>query len=191
MMCRLLGHVDTALTLTAAGQVELAQQRFKGACLFSWKTPASPHLSAAEEGRVVGDAELLERTQGVVAEFLRANKNDSATSDTPFVLIEGAGGPLSPAPSGSLQADVYKGLKDGVKVLLVADPKLGGISTTLSALEALRVRGFTVAALVSLDGGDRASGSNAAYLRQYLDPVPVVDFPRLPPPPESLDAWYL
>ena len=56
-----------------------------------------------------------------------------------FTIVETIGGPLSPGPSHSLQADIYRSLR--LPVLLVGDTKLGGITATLSAYESLTLRG--------------------------------------------------
>jgi dethiobiotin synthetase/adenosylmethionine--8-amino-7-oxononanoate aminotransferase len=100
---------------TGRVRVDIPQHRFRGMCLFSYAMPASPHLSAALEGNAVDDATLLAHTEAVVTDFIAEDPSPEAT---PFILIEGAGGPLSPAPSGSLQADVYKSAFGGaVKVI--------------------------------------------------------------------------
>lgn len=59
-----------------------------------------------------------------------------------ITLIETAGGVASPAADGTLQCDLYAALRvDGI---LVGDGRLGGISATLAALDALSLRGHTV-----------------------------------------------
>ena len=63
-----------------------------------------------------------------------------------MALVETAGGVLSPGPNGSLQADLYRPLR--LPAILVADPRLGGISASLSAYESLALRGYDVEALV-------------------------------------------
>ena len=103
---------------------------------------------------------------------------------------------LSPAPSGSLQADVYAPLFEGDDatarpVALVGDGRLGGISATLCALESLRSRGARVRVLTMIE----ASGEpldNAAFLRQHAgddSDMLVSALPQLPPPSEDLSAW--
>jgi bifunctional dethiobiotin synthetase / adenosylmethionine---8-amino-7-oxononanoate aminotransferase len=62
--------------------------------------------------------------------------------DHSAAIVETAGGVLSPAPSGSSQADLYRPLR--LPVILVGDYHLGGIATTTSAYESLRVRGYDV-----------------------------------------------
>lgn len=59
-----------------------------------------------------------------------------------LALIETAGGVASPTADGTLQCDLYAALRmDGI---LVGDGRLGGISATLAAMDALLLRGHTV-----------------------------------------------
>jgi dethiobiotin synthetase/adenosylmethionine--8-amino-7-oxononanoate aminotransferase len=88
-----------------------------------------------------------------------ANEQDGEA----FALVETAGGVLSPAPSGSVQADVFRPLR--LPVLLVGDHRLGGIGTTMSAFESLRLRGYDVHSLV-LFKDDRYG--NLDYLLQHF-----------------------
>jgi hypothetical protein len=65
-----------------------------------------------------------------------------------FTIVETIGGPLSPGPSHSLQADIYRPLR--LPVLLVGDSRLGGITATLSAYESLTLRGEQVSERASV-----------------------------------------
>lgn len=84
-------------------------------------------------------------------------------ADKDVLVIEGAGGVLSPAPSGTPQADLYRPFR--LPVLLVGDHKLGGIGTTISAWESLHVRGYDVQG-VALFSEDRYN--NHSYLKPYF-----------------------
>lgn len=186
----------------------------------AWRLPASPHAAVALEGRGVSDAELareLAREIGAWEEqFLRSESfGASATaaeaappsSSCPLpppplfdslVLAETAGGPLSPSPSGSLQADAWRSLR--LPPLLVASPRLGGVSATLAAAEALvsRGHGAPVAAVVLAGennsgelsrggegGGARIPAGHVEALEEHLGAlgVPLVVLPRACPPP--------
>lgn len=116
--------------------------------LFDYTDPVSPHLAAARDGIVTRDTEIVE---AVVAEIKMALGRSDSGGDLEaiagegkesLVLVESAGGVLSPAPSGSLQADAFRPMR--LPVLLVGDSRLGGIGATLSALECLRIRGYSV-----------------------------------------------
>ncbi|KAK8080436.1 hypothetical protein PG997_008254 [Apiospora hydei] len=107
----------------------------------------------------------------------------SGTSPDGWFFIETAGGVHSPGPSGTSQAELYRPLR--CSVLLVGDAKLGGISTTISAFEALTLRGYDVEAVLLFED-DRYR--NADYLRTYLADrhrgLPVVSVPA-PSPSEA------
>lgn len=101
-----------------------------------------------------------------------------ATGEDGIAIVETAGGVLSPAPSGSSQADLYRPLR--LPVFLVGDHQLGGIGTTISAWESLHVRGYDVSS-VGLFAEDRYD--NHSYLKQYFADRDVHAF-SIPPPPE-------
>jgi dethiobiotin synthetase/adenosylmethionine--8-amino-7-oxononanoate aminotransferase len=68
------------------------------------------------------------------------------------------------APSVLLmQGDIYRPL--ALHALLVGDPKLGGIATTLSAYESLLLRGASVSAVVMMTEG---RFNNVAAVRKHL-----------------------
>ena len=171
----------------AALDADLAE-RLEHATLFGWERAVSPHLAAASGGAAAApsDAELLAA--------LRARLARGAGRG--LALVETAGGVLSPAPSGSLQADAYAPLfaAGAAPVALVGDGRLGGISATLCALEALRARGARVRALALIEASDEPL-ENAAFVREHVAgggrgaDVHVAALPRLPPPSEDLSEW--
>lgn len=92
---------------------------------------------------------------------------------------------LSPAPSGSSQADLYRPLR--LPTLLIGDHNLGGIGTTISAWESLHIRGYEVSS-VALFAENRYN--NHTYLKDYFRERNVEAF-SIPPPParhESAEA---
>lgn len=138
-------------------------------------------------------------------------ENKDKMTTQPSILVETAGGVLSPAsasPDNSLtthakgvqsdddddgsdplswgwstQADLYQPL--GLPVVLVGDGRLGGISCTLSALESLAVRGYDVQGIVVVDdGGDMATSLPFASTLPLSRRVMCVDrsFPLLANP---------
>jgi dethiobiotin synthetase/adenosylmethionine--8-amino-7-oxononanoate aminotransferase len=78
------------------------------------------------------------------------------------VLVEGAGGVASPTPAGQLQCDAFRAVL--MPVLVVADPRLGGISATITAVEQLEGRGFEVLAVLCMHGEHQ----NGAFLTEYF-----------------------
>ena len=194
--------------------------------LFSWKTPASPHLVSRWENAPVSDEEVVSKLSAVLHDIDNTNNLETASITT---VIETAGGVLSPSSSSPLnktttadhwgwstQADLYAPLR--IPVVFVGDGKLGGISVTLSSLEALWTRGYRIDAVVFIEGesgGDsdeydsiQFGKGNAEALREYLtmrhqiepnkevyddllrDDDAIVCLPPLPPMPIPLDEWY-
>ncbi|KAF1792386.1 P-loop containing nucleoside triphosphate hydrolase [Phytophthora cactorum] len=140
--------------------------------LFSWKNPVSPHLAAQMEGYTITDEKLLELLSDKLKTINQVNGAKAADS---LVLVETAG------------VDVYRGMR--LPVVLVGDGKLGGISTTMSAIETLLIRGYDVAAicLIEQDGLD-----NKAALEPRTSElgIPIFTMNAVPPMPKPLDKWF-
>lgn len=149
--------------------------------LFAWKTPVSPHLAAALEGHTITDDALVAL---LTAKLQQVN---AAADPYSLVLVETAGGVCSPSASMRFQADVYRGLR--LPVVLVGDGKLGGISSTMSALESLLLRGYDVAAVCLVE---QEQLGNAEALEPRLSElgIPVFTLDPVPPQPEPLDEWF-
>jgi dethiobiotin synthetase/adenosylmethionine--8-amino-7-oxononanoate aminotransferase len=140
-------------------------KQFSGApscqTFITFPEPISPHRCGQAGSAWISDARLISQC----AEWLQSkNTSQSPAREIPpaLALIEGAGGVLSPSPSGKLAADVYRALR--LPVILVGDSRLGGISSTLAAYESLRMRGYEIALLALF----RGEHENAAFLRQAL-----------------------
>ena len=131
-----------------------------GEVLYQYQTPCSPHLAAGSDAPV--DSEVLAKL------LASLRKKDTTT------IVESAGGVHSPTPSGTSQLELYRALR--LPVILVADSNLGGISTTISAFESLRLHGFDVEAII----GFRSDWGNLPYLASKLSQVPTI---QVPPPP--------
>lgn len=104
-------------------------------------------------------------------------------------LVETAGGVHSPAPSGASQADLYRPLR--LPVVLIGSSALGGISTTRSAYESLRMRGYDVDAVLLFY---QERYQNHTYLAPYFAELGVPVFTLggpaqgvwgAPPPPHT------
>jgi len=131
--------------------------------LFAWRLAAAPSAAAAVEGRGVSEGEVARATAAALA----AAPHPS-TRRPLLVLAETAGGPASPGPSGALQADgAWRALR--LPPLLVASPRLGGVSATLAAAEFLALRGHGppgAVVLVEPEGG--LPPGHVAALEQHL-----------------------
>ncbi|KAK4533720.1 hypothetical protein CCYA_CCYA18G4602 [Cyanidiococcus yangmingshanensis] len=149
--------------------------------LFAWSLARSPQEAARAASPKVHDglsalsagAPPLDLEQTILHYLWNVLKKPRFR----LVLIETAGGVLSPAsPSGTLQADLYRPLR--LPGILVGDARLGGISSTLAAYEALRQRGYQVPAIVYGAGpGLEEAERNAAAIRAHVDQdeTPVIE----------------
>lgn len=139
-------------------------------CPQLFAAPLAPHLAAAEEGRQV-DAKLL--TTGV----------DYWQKRSDIVLVEGAGGLMSPLTEDEFNADLAYDL--GYPLLIVVPNRLGAINQTLQTLiaaatfkEGLNVAGIVLNNLASDTMSDPSVSSNRHELeRRCVPPVlGAVDF---------------
>ena len=125
--------------------------------------PLAPPAAARLEGRTVDHALLR---KGL--EWWR----DKAQ----VVVVEGAGGLLSPISSSDLVADLARDL--GFPLVIVARLSLGTINHTLLTVEAARARGLAIAGIVlnqpvPPDPADASVQSNPAELAARCD-VPIL-----------------
>ena len=135
----------------------------------------SPHMAArldpaggrreggsANQGPVT-DRELVRGLQHEMGAFATAMGEDN---NRLFTVVETAGGVLSPGPSSTLQADIYRPLR--LPIILVGDSKLGGITTTLSAFESLRLRGYSIHAIVLIEHAGQTKYNNYLMIEEHL-----------------------
>ena len=135
-----------------------------------YRAPLSPNIAARLEG------DTLSLDDMVIDAVARA-----AEVRDGLLLVEGAGGVMSPLTDGETNLDMIAAL--GAPVLLVAGSYLGTISHVLTALVALRAAKVPVAAVVmseSLDAPDLLQ--TAQTLTPFLDGAPLFLAPRG-------DAW--
>lgn len=181
--------------------------------LFAWRTPVGPQAAALAEGSPADDgdvvratgrvlrgwADTLARAGGPVTRSLLEQgppggaphpETPAGGAPVPLALVECAGGVASPGPGGALQCDGQRALR--LPCLLVADARLGGVSATLCAAEALVARGYDLVAVAlpgaqptaggDSIGGERADAlATAAQLAPHLPAgVPLIHLPPLP-----------
>lgn len=151
---------DATMLWQAAGKPASVHE----VCPQMFVAPLAPNVAARAESRTV-DSALL--TKGL--EFW--------TDQCDFVLVEGAGGLLSPLADGLFVADVA--LEMGYPALVVTANRLGTINQTLQTLmTAKHYRGgIPVAGVVindvALSNGDQSLDSNPDALRNRCE-VPVL-----------------
>ena len=102
-------------------------------CPYVFRYPASPHLSAAMEGKEI-DVMAVRR-----ATFMLQKRYE-------LVMLEGAGGLLVPLNGSLMFADFIRDA--GYGLVLVTSPRLGSINHTLLSLEACISRNIEVRAVV-------------------------------------------
>jgi dethiobiotin synthetase len=109
---------------------------------YQFRAPLAPPQAAAREGRVLALEALVELCRDRIAH-----------GRTDWLLIEGAGGVMSPIADRATGLDLMAALN--LPCLLVAGAHLGAISHALTAIESLRTRQLAPRAVaVSARGGD-------------------------------------
>ncbi|KAJ4463327.1 pyridoxal phosphate-dependent transferase [Lentinula edodes] len=152
-------------------------------CLYRYNDPVSPHLA-------VQIAKASPPTTETFVSSIASRIRQGAERANGFghMYVETAGGIHSPTPctpNFPTQADAYRPLF--LPTILVGDAKLGGISTTIAAYEALILRGYIVDALVVFNDPDETSKyGNSEYLDTYFSERGI-GVAVLPHPPEKLD----
>jgi dethiobiotin synthetase len=123
---------DPAILLAAMNR-RVTAKRIAAIAPWRFAAPLSPDMAAAREGRTID-------LDNVVA-FCRA-----AIAAAPNLLIEGAGGAMSPLNDASTNCGLMAAL--GLPVILVAGTYLGTISHTLTTAEALLARNVAIETIV-------------------------------------------
>ncbi|PLB49370.1 putative bifunctional diaminopelargonate synthase [Aspergillus steynii IBT 23096] len=150
-------------------------------CLYQFDEPVSPHIAAQQKNSTIPrDDEIISSVHKTLSGW--------AGSDVNFALVETAGGVHSPGPNGNSQADLYRPLR--LPIVLIADSRLGGISSSISAYESLLLRGYDIHSVL-LFRDDYYQ--NHEYLNAYFQKKSIPLVPLTPPPskPTSLDAESL
>lgn len=134
-------------------------------CPWPLRAAISSERAAALEGRTI----ILDDVAAACA---------SGITDSDFLLVEGAGGFLSPLTGDARNAELAAHL--GLPVLLVVADRLGCLDHAMLTAEAIAARGLSLAAVVlnSLPGNAVAGMDNAADLEKWLK-LPVWRTPQM------------
>lgn len=160
----------------------------RAAILHTLAAPVSPDLAATLSGMPpISDERVRNLTASGLSDFLSMTAT-SHSSARVLALVETAGGVLSPSPQGKLQADVYRPLR--LPAVLVGDATLGGVSTTLAAYEALRLRGYDVSAVVFFTGDGELENEVSVERHVHEDGTGVFQAPPLPPKDIALKEYF-
>ncbi|KAJ3776094.1 PLP-dependent transferase [Lentinula raphanica] len=177
------GPLEDADDLHVQSHTRRWPSRVHVACSFRYNDPVSPHLAVQMARKTPPTAETF---TSVVASHIR--QSAERTRGYGHMYVETAGGIHSPTPCWPhfpTQADAYRPLF--LPTILVGDAKLGGISTTIAAYEALVLRGYIVDALVMFgDPKGQTKYDNASYLDTYFSERGL-SLTVLPHPPAKLE----
>jgi dethiobiotin synthetase len=159
---------DAGLLLEALGR-PVTPEAIAEISPWRFAAPLAPDMAAAREGRTLDFRELIRFSRDAVA----------AEHDT--LLIEGAGGLMSPISPEQIGLDWIAALR--LPVILVAGSYLGTISHTLSALDVLARRDLTVVALVISEtaGSSVRLDETRDAIARFAPGIDVVSVPRLAP----------
>ena len=102
-------------------------------CPYRFTTPASPHLAAERDGKVV-DAAFLSQQMSILAD------------ECDHLLVEGAGGLCVPLSRDKMIVDFI--VEHELPLVLVTSPRLGSINHTLLSLSICLANGIDVRAII-------------------------------------------
>jgi dethiobiotin synthetase len=152
---------DASLLAQACG---VERNLLSRVCPQAFSTPLAPPVSASLEGKEVEEGLLAEG-----ADWWRGNCD--------LLLIEGAGGLMSPISRNLTVIDLAQQL--GFPLLLVVSNRLGCVSHTLLAVEAIQHRKMPLVAIVlnschALDQQNQLETTNFSLIQQFLPSIPIV-----------------
>ena len=160
---------DGALLAAATGQAEPL------ASLYRFESPVAPALAAERAGETIDLDALVLRVE-------------SLSEGAEVVLLEGAGGLLSPITWEWTVVELARTL--GATALVVGSDRQGVINHTLLTLSALELAGIEVAGVVLTPPAtpDDTTGSNAASIARLAGIDRVITFPRVSDPSAAAGA---
>jgi len=153
---------------------------------FYFPEPLAPLVAAREHHRRIQPADVLGYLRRIEQKISAAAEPDSHSSNSPVLLIEGAGGVLVPLAERFCVLDLIQRLR--CSVLIVAPNRLGTINHCLLTIQALRARRLSDIKLVLMDprSPDPSCASNPRVLAELIQPFPLVRIPHLCPEPNSV-----
>jgi dethiobiotin synthetase len=189
-----------ARALLALGQKVIAVKPIETGCGEEPSSEEDGAKLAAATGQT-GPRRALVRLPGLVAPAIAADQagvevdyddlvarlQSLAAPDT-FLLVEGAGGLLSPLTWADNHLDLAHSLE--ARVLLVAADRRGTVSHTLLALRVLHAEKVPVLGVVLNQVGepDESTRTNAGALIRLAESTPVVTVPFLDDPVRGAEA---
>jgi len=143
---------------------------------FHFEQPIAPAVAARQSGRSILIDDVLERIT-------------TTANGCEQLLVEGAGGLLTPLGNNYTAADLIAALR--CQVVVVAPNKLGTVNHVLLTLAALRPTHAPPARVVLMNAQspDLSADSNPGLIRQFA-PEPVFPLPHLGRRPVSTSALH-
>ena len=160
------GHIIAAL-----GK-EPTIENISAICPWRFKEPVSPHLAAQDSN--------VRITAAAVAAHCKAAAN------TDIMLVEGAGGVMTPINESETMLDIASELAS--PALVVVGTYLGGISHALAAITALKTKNIEIAGVIINESVDAAIApmQMSQLVKAHFPRVGVAIIPRLDFKP---DLW--
>ncbi len=154
---------DPALLLEAMGEA-LTSASLDAIAPLRFKAPLAPTMAARAEGGRLTLEDILRPCKAALA------------SGTGPLLIEGAGGVMSPMAEGATCLNVIAALR--IPALLVVGSYLGAISHALTALEAMRAAGVAPCAIAVNESEDSSVSfadamAELVAFASYITVVPI------------------
>lgn len=175
--CETRGGISFPADAEALRRAAGAREPLGTVCPYPLAAPLSPPRAATLAGQ---------RLQ--LAQLVAACTADPSTGD--FLLVEGAGGLLSPLADDALNADLALAL--GLAVLLVGDDRLGAVHQLLATAEAVERRGLRLAGVI-LNAVREAPDprlENAPAIAAHVD-APLLSLPYAPAAEAALPEPWL
>lgn len=166
-----INKTDTALLLEASCQ-PITSETINHLSPWRFHPALTPDMAARMEGKDIHPSALVSYCQQQIK-----NANQSAKT----VLIEGAGGVMSPISSHFTVLDWVAAL--ACPCILVTGSYLGTLSHTLTAVEVLRMKKVDILAIIVNETPDSTVylEETCASLRSFLS-YPVIDYPHMKQP---------
>jgi dethiobiotin synthetase len=153
--CDLVGDDRISSDAVALWEASGRRDALHAVCPQRFVAPLAPPAAAAAEGRCVDETLLIDGLGRI-------------TSDADVIIVEGAGGLLSPVSDHWLNSDLAAKLD--AELVIVAVNRLGAIHQVLSTALAAKALGLPVAGIVlnaaSADS-DPSAASNADWIRRF------------------------
>lgn len=136
--------------------VEIARDIYHHVSPYNFLAPCSPHLAAKKE---IAQISFDNIAQNLKALNLRYR----------MTIVESAGGVLSPLTDDKTNVDLIAEL--AVPAILVSQNRLGSISATLAAVEAVRAKGIELLGIILVDPPKIAKGLEEEILEDNVQTI--------------------